>query len=129
MSLERALLVIGGPLFVASGLLCAATPATFAELAGFSASASGLTDVRAVYGGFQLGLGAFLIWCAREPERASAGLVAMGLALAGVAGMRALGMLIDQAPTDYLIGNLVFELGGVALVWVAMKRVRAVAPA
>jgi Domain of unknown function (DUF4345) len=38
-----------------------------------------------MYGGFELGIAAFLIWCAMDPTRVRLGLVASGCMFTGVA--------------------------------------------
>lgn len=58
-------------------------------------SATARTDVRAVYGGLQLGLAAFLTYCAASPERTVVGLAATTACITGLATGRFLGLLVD----------------------------------
>jgi len=53
------------------------------------------TDVRAVYGGLDLGMGLFLLWCGADPERTRAGIAAATLGVVGLAFGRTLGSAID----------------------------------
>jgi hypothetical protein len=59
------------------------------------ASPAGLTDLRATYAGFQLGMAVLLGWCLREPARYAAGLVAFASVVGALALARALGLLLD----------------------------------
>jgi hypothetical protein len=124
MSLDRTIVSIGGPLAIISGLVCAAAPDTLAEMAGITASPSGLTDLRAIYGGLQIGLGAFLLWCRSDPARTTAGLLALGLAVGCVGALRVLGMLVDGEPNAFHAANLTLEVATTALVVFAMARRR-----
>jgi hypothetical protein len=58
-------------------------------------SATARTDVRAVYGGLQLGLAAFLTYCAASPARTVVGLAATTACIAGLAAGRLFGLLVD----------------------------------
>jgi hypothetical protein len=59
------------------------------------ATPAGLTDLRATYAGFQLGMAALLAWCLREPSRHAAGLVAFACVVGGVGGTRLFGLFVD----------------------------------
>ena len=63
--MARAFVWIAAAIFVVAGLSYLISPASLTQATGVSADASGLTDIRANYGGFQLGVGVFLVWCAR----------------------------------------------------------------
>src|SRR5262245_35155003 len=58
-------------------------------------TATARTEIRAMYGGFELGIAAFLIWCAMDPARVRTGLMASGLMFAGVALGRAFSLATD----------------------------------
>lgn len=121
MSIDRTILKIAGPTTIALGLAAAVAPEFFARLAGITTTPGGLTDLRAVYAGLQLGLGGFLWWCSRDAERTGPGLLLLCLAVGEVGAMRALGLLIDGAPSAYNLGNLALEVAitaGVAAVLV-----------
>jgi len=120
MKLERALIRIAGPACVFFGLVCAVAPQELAALAGISATPAGTTDLRAIYGGFQLGLGGFLLWCGRDEARYRAGLLALGCITADVAIVRSIGMFVDGDPTGFLLVNLALEVSIVALVATAL---------
>lgn len=124
MSFDRALLAILGVFVLLAGVGCFVAPASFAQQVGFAVSASGLTEIRAFYGGLQIGFGCFLIWCLREPVLTSAGLFLEGLVVGGVGIARAFGMIVEHTPTTYHLANLAIEVATVVLVVVAFARRR-----
>jgi hypothetical protein len=97
MSLERVLLALFAAFVLLAGVACFVAPASFAQQAGLTATPSGLTEIRAFYGGFQLGFGCFLFWCIRDSTLTVAGLVLEAFAVGGVGMARVLGMLIDRS--------------------------------
>jgi hypothetical protein len=89
-------------------------PRALAPLTGIDLSSSeAVTDFRATYGGLQLGLGAFLMWCSTrrliEPAIVLAGVVATCM----VTG-RVVGFLVDGKPTPLLLAAAGLE-GGISL--------------
>ena len=77
---------------------------------------TGLVELRAFYGGMELGLGLFLAWCALRPEWREAGLWLVVLANGG-AGLARLGsaLVAGTALGGYLGWALLWELGFAAL--------------
>jgi hypothetical protein len=94
-------------------LLAPASMAANVDVALGSATAA--SDVRAVYGGLQLALGALLAACALSPAHARAGLVLQVATFAGLALGRLVSLPIDGVPSPF--GALLFaaELVGLAL--------------
>jgi len=128
MSFDRGVLVFLGAFVLLAGLACLIAPASLAQQAGWSATPAGLTEIRAFYGGLQVGFGCFLLWCSRQPGRILAGLLVEGLVVGGVGIARAIGMLVDRAPTRFLLANLAVEAATVVLVAVAVSKQRRLAP-
>jgi hypothetical protein len=124
VSFDRGVLILLAVFVLVAGLASFASPASLAQQAGWSATPGGLTEIRAFYGGLQVGLGCFLAWCARRPERLLSGLLAAGFAVGGIGIARALGLFLDEAPTGYHLANLAVEIVTVALVAVAVSRYR-----
>jgi hypothetical protein len=80
------------------------------EAAGFGAlAAGGLTDVRATYGGLQLGIGAFLLWAATDESRVRMALVLLALLFGAVGLSRALGLMLDGSANPFHISALPTE--------------------
>lgn len=70
----------------------------------------GFTDLRASYGGFQLGMAGFLGWCLRDPARIGAGLTAFAFLVAALAACRLFGLLVDGF-TPTMTAATTFEAG------------------
>jgi peptidoglycan/LPS O-acetylase OafA/YrhL len=124
VSFDRGVLILLALFVLVAGLASFASPASLAQQAGWSATPGGLTEIRAFYGGLQVGLGCFLVWCTRRRERLLSGLLVAGFAVGGIGIARAFGLFLDQAPTAYHLGNLAVEIATVALVAVAVSRHR-----
>ncbi len=106
----RAYLLVLAALFGLFGLLYLLFPEPLAASAGISASAGGLTDVRATYGGFQLGFALFLGWSALAPARHPAALLATAAVVGGVGLARLFGLAVDAAPSSFHFVGLAFEV-------------------
>lgn len=98
--MARGALVLLALTFVGFGLAFAIAPVAMATLVELEVpTATARTDVRAVYGGLELGLGAFLLWCARRRESVRTGLIAALLAFAALAGVRVVGIAVEGGAT------------------------------
>jgi hypothetical protein len=107
-------------LFIGIGMLALIAPAIMASLVGNDAlSRDAANEVRAVYGGLNLGVSVALIATLGAP--ASAGVqFAVGLMLLGMMGGRVLSALIDGSPSSRMWGYAVLEACfGVPLVWMS----------
>lgn len=91
-------------------------------------TATARTDFAATYGGLELGIAAFLAWCALRRGLLAAGLVASGLLLAGMAAVRLVGILTAGGVLPLLYLLLAAELSGTALSFWAASRARAADP-
>jgi len=79
-------------------------------------SATGLVELRAFYGGMEIGLGLFLAACVAKPEWQGAGLWLVVLANGGAGLARLLAILLGGAALGgYLGWALLWELGFAAL--------------
>ena len=75
---------------------------------------AGIVELRAMYGGMILGVGAFLVWCTQDSERAWTGLLCATMALGGLGVARLVSWLM-LTPEGWLFPFLcAFELGGTA---------------
>ncbi len=124
MSFARVVLALSSAFVLLAGVACLVAPESFTQQAGLPATASALTEIRAFYGGLQVGIGCFLIWCVRQRALTLAGLLLVGLAVGGAGIARAFGMLIDGAPTTFHLTNFAIEVVTVAVVAVAVSRHR-----
>ena len=101
MTFSRLVLVVTGTVFIAYGIAFLAVPVLMAAGAGIALPVpTAVTDVRAVYGGLQLGLGCLLICWSRRPSLTTAGLYAIVATLGGITLGRTLGIVVEQERRD-----------------------------
>lgn len=98
-----ALVYVVAAVFAAMGVYALVVPAGVLAIFGVRLEApDGRNEVRAVYGGFGLAVAALLVFAAASPEPASAGvLLAMGVALAGMAAGRLVGIAVERPRSFY----------------------------
>ena len=132
MSFARIYLRIVGAMTVVFGLVYLFAPESLTGPAGFAALApGGLTDVRATYGGFQLGMGAFLLWAAGDVRRLAPALVLVALSIGAVGLSRAIGLVLDSSVNWFHGMGLVTEISLTALTlyaWAACAASRSASP-
>jgi len=107
----RVVLGLGALLYLSLGVWFLIWPEAL-SLVGLSAeSPAARTELRATYGGLELGLCAFLAWCAAgSPERARIGLVALGLSTLGFACGRVTGLVLDRPPEPIFLTLVAVEV-------------------
>ena len=99
-----------------TGLAYLFAPAEMASPAGLAADAGGLTDIRATYGGFQVGIAVFLVWLSWS--QLSSALLLIAVVFGAILISRVTGLLIDGSLTGFHQIALGFEATIVALaVW------------
>ena len=99
------------------GAAYAVRPSAMGALTGIALpSRTASTDFAATYGGAQLGLAVFLALCARRQSWHRVGLLAAGSTLAGIGGVRLVGIVLaGGAAPPVLYAGLAIELLGAAL--------------
>ncbi|MCP4904559.1 MAG: DUF4345 domain-containing protein [bacterium] len=103
-------------------------PQMLAQPAGFGVlSAAATTDVRATYGGFQIGMGAFLIWSAQSQDRYYAALWLVALSIAAVFASRMIGVVLDGELGDFHRLGLVIESSLTVATLFVLRKVRGLA--
>ncbi len=105
------------------GLLCFFDPAFLEGAAGVSyGSATGSTEIRAMYGGLQAAIGVLALWGALRPAASRYALVTIAALCAGLALARALGALLDGGFSAYTASGLGFEIASVtAAAWLLRR--------
>ncbi len=122
MRLARSVLWLSALPFAGIGLAFLLAPESMASRVGFTlAGATADHDVRAVYGGLQLGCAALLLWGATRPERVRFALVAQLLLFGGLAGARALAWSFVGAPSVLGLALHAGEVAGFAAGWFALR--------
>jgi len=108
--------------FLATGLVFTVTPESMFAAIGLDVpNGSPVTELRAVYGGLEVGAGIFLALCARRGGVAvELGLVLSFLMLAGLATYRGIGMGIDSPQVPLMSVLLVLEAAGAVLAVAAL---------
>ncbi|MEH6568351.1 MAG: DUF4345 family protein [Halioglobus sp.] len=98
-----------GVVFASYGAYLCFNPQFLVDLLEIGASIPAKVEVRAMYGGLQLGIGLFLLWGAqRAPIQQQIACAAMIACFAGLAGGRGVGMLIDGGDS-YNLPALIYE--------------------
>lgn len=112
----RVFLAIEALVWLPYGIYCFFVPSYLAQIGGVTfLSATGSTELRAMYGGLQIGLGALcLAGALRQPLRRPA-LLALAFLASGLASTRLLGVLLDGGASGYTVAGLLFEVVTAAL--------------
>lgn len=122
-------LAIASIIFLIFGGIYLVSPEQIATVAGLQFNASGLTDIRATYGGFQIGFGLFLGWCLRNELRYPVALVSIALIFSCVGLGRLYGLLTDGEPSTFNFIGLTFEFAITALsLWFLRSSTKATQP-
>jgi hypothetical protein len=109
MTFARIWLGLNGLLFLVYGLVCLLDPAVPAGYAGMTLpGASARTEVAAMYGGLQAGLGAWLVWSALRPDRVPTALPVLAVLTGSLATGRAFGLAAHGA-TAYNVSAVLYE--------------------
>lgn len=123
--MERALLGIAAAVFGGIGVWTLVDPVgPLADVGVAPLDARGLVEIRAMYGGLELGMAAFLTWCAADPARVRVGLAGATLTIGGLGTARTVSWLALQ-PEGWLLPALcAVELGGAVAGAVVLARSR-----
>lgn len=125
MAFPRIVLGLSAFIYAAFGAAFLVAPVPMAATVGIPLSEpSAVIDFRATYGGFELGLAAFLAWCLAAQDRLRAGLMASALTIAGFAVTRLISIPIDGAPRQAIYVALALEVTGVVLSVFALWQIR-----
>ncbi|HEX6105472.1 MAG TPA: DUF4345 domain-containing protein [Gemmatimonadales bacterium] len=123
MTAAKGLLLLGAFVLAAIGVGFLIAPVQWAAIVEIALpTPTARTDLRATYGGFDLGFGVFLAVCAFRPAWIRPGLAALGLAAAGFAGGRLLGILAEGTASPPMIGFAALEVAIAAGAFVLLRR-------
>lgn len=118
--LQKVVLAITAVVYAAIGVAFIAVPDSLLPRVNISAPpGAALTDIRAVYGGLDLGIGLFLAFCYVRRQIAI-GLYASAFTLAGLAGARTIGIILQPEQNSITYYLLATEIIGAALAIVAL---------
>jgi hypothetical protein len=123
VSFSRLVLALSALPFAGIGLAFLLAPAALAARVGVSlGSATADHDVRAVYGGLQLGCAALLLFGAARPERVRFALTAQLLLYGGLAGARLVAWAAAGAPSGLGVSLHAAEMLGFLAAWLALRK-------
>lgn len=118
MTLWRVILALIGLTFAGFGFAFIFNPDEMAALADLTLTVpSARTDLRAMYGGLEFGIGIFLLMCALRQRFVRVGLFAAACALVSMATARTVGLMMDGFNILQLIIAMAEWVGGVLSTW------------
>jgi len=107
------------------GIYCFFNPSYLAGSAGVAfLSPTGSTELRAMYGGLQVAIGALSLAGALNPSLARTALIALAFLCSGLGGTRLLGVLLDGGLSAYTIFGLLFEFVSATFAIRLLRRTR-----
>lgn len=110
MNPTRIFLGLSVLIWLGYGAYCFLFPETLTEAAGLVASTpTALTELRAMYGGLQMGLGMIALLALLREELVRPALFALATVSIGLFSTRLMGAVIDAGFSEYTNGALAFE--------------------
>jgi hypothetical protein len=123
MILARIVLLVAAAAFIGIGVGFLLLPRQWAAIVEIAVpTPTARTDLRATYGGFDLGIGVFLALAALDTDWTRSGLMALALASAGFAGGRLLGILAERTASRLMLAFLCIESTTAAVSWYALRQ-------
>ncbi len=123
MNLARGVLGACALVYLALGAWLLARPQGLAAVGVDASTPPARTELRATYGGLELGLGLFLAWCLLgDVGRLRAGLWAAALTIGGFGAGRLVGLVVDRPPERVFLALLAVEVLGVVAAAAALAR-------
>ena len=120
---ERGILGLSAIIWLPYGVYCFLQPGALTEAVGVvAASSTGTTELRAMYGGLQMAIGALALAAVFKPRLVSGALLTLVFLTGGLASTRLMGVLIDGGFSGYTGGALGFEIISCVLALIALGR-------
>ena len=120
---DRIVLALGGLSFAAFGVWLMVAPRALAGVGLSADSPNARAEVRAMYGGLELGIATFLLLCLRGPDLTQLGLHLQFLLLLGLGAGRLIGILIERMRVKQLwLVFVALELAAAAITFFALSR-------
>lgn len=124
MKLARFALFASALAFGGTGLAFLLRPEAMTAVIGIELGGTvAVADVRAVYGGLELGVATFLVWAARRPATWRPALVGLVSLFGGLVLGRLASLALDGWPESPGLLLAGFELAGLVLAGAALARV------
>jgi hypothetical protein len=126
MNYPRAVLTLSGIIVLAIGVAFLLAPTAMMQSVDIAiATPLARGDVRAIYGGMEIAVGALLLLASRRDDRVRPGLFAAAVLFTGMAAGRLLGVLLDGTPPPFGWFLLLLELSGAVISFAMARRVPA----
>ncbi len=120
---ERGVLIFSAIIWLPYGLYCFIQPTMLVETVGIvPGTPTAMTEIRAMYGGLQMAIGALALASVARPRLISGTLLTLVFLTGGLASARLLGFLMDGGWSSYTAGGLGFEIISCGLALVALGR-------
>lgn len=119
MKLARVYLMITGVIVTGFGLYCLLDPLLMSEATGMGLSTpTSVIEVIAMYGGLQIAMGLYFIYCSLHINRIPQALLVSVFIFAGVAGARSYGLAIHSGDNGYNFMAVIYEIvSGLIALW------------
>jgi hypothetical protein len=124
MALARFSLSLAALVFAGFGFWFLVFPGAITLTGIALGSPDAVAEIRAFYGGMELGLAGFFLAAALRPTWFTPGLVAQSAALGGAAAGRTVGIAVDGAGGALIIALTIAETAGCLLGLLALARLR-----
>jgi Domain of unknown function (DUF4345) len=119
----RIFLGVSALVWLPYGLYCFLSPEFLAGAVGIVAStATASTELRAMYGGLQMGIGMLAGAALLAPSLRRPALLALAFLCTGLATTRALGVALDGGLSSYTVTGLAFEIVSASLAVALLPR-------
>ena len=123
MSLTRLFLGFSALVWLPYGVFCGFRPSFLAEAAGVVAnSPTAITEVRAMYGGLEAGIGALCLCALFRSSLVRPALVMLCFVCGGLGLTRLIGLLLDGSASAYTFGGLALEIPSAVIATVVVRR-------
>lgn len=126
MTAPRLILTLCALAFIGFGLVFLVSPAPMARFVDLELlTPTAFTEVRAMYGGLEIGIGVFLLTAVARRDHVVLGLRVALFAFVGLAAGRLIGLVVDGPwqPVMWLL--VAAEITAAALAWWALSTMRA----
>jgi Domain of unknown function (DUF4345) len=123
MLMSRTLLMLTGLSIAAYGVYCLFYPHILQDLAYITLNnQTAITEVRAMYGGFEFTIGLYLFICGLRRSMVEQGLTLMVFSFAGLAGARAFGISVDNDDSIYNLAAVIHESASAVIAFILLRK-------
>lgn len=128
MTARRLFLGFSALAWLPYGIFCLFQPSFLQQAAGLvGSSATAVTDIRAMYGGLEAGIGALCAFALIRSSLERPALIMLGFICSGIALARSIGLVLDGSGSGYTFGALGFETASAVIAIVLIAKTSEVA--